>query len=115
MSIFSGIANAEHTFVAWLENELAIIEKDAPKIEAYVENGATYAVATLKIVLAQVEPGSAAANAITLAIQKILTASAVVFDAGASPTVATLFQDVVSNLSGIESLAAVGGRCGDGD
>ncbi len=107
MSIFTSITNAEHTFVAWFEKELAKVEAAAPSVETFVENGSTYAVAALKIVAAQVTPGSQAAGILTKAIQDLLTASAVAYDAGAHPTLATLFQDVVTNLGGLETATGI--------
>ena len=107
MSIFSNIANAAHTFVSWFEKELSKVEAAAPTIEQSVEKGATYGVAVLKIVASQVTAGSPAAGIINTAIGDLLTASAVVFDAGAHPTVATLFQDIVTNLGGLETATGV--------
>ena len=107
MSIFSNIANAAHTFVAWVEKEYATFVKEAPAIEHYIEQGINYAVGVLKIVLAQVEAGSPAANILTKAIQDLLTISAISYDAGAHPSLGGLFQTVINNLSGIESVAGI--------
>lgn len=106
-SIFSKIASAEHTFVAWFEKELSAVEAAAPSIEQSVENGAKYAVTVLKIILPQVEANSPAAKIITTAMSDLLTASAVVYDAGSSPTAASLFQDVVTNLGGLETASGI--------
>lgn len=107
MSIFSAIANAEHTFVAWFEKELAKVETAAPIIETFVENGVTYAVGVLKVIASQVDASSPAASIISKAISDLLTASAVVYDAGAHPSTASLFQDIVGNLSGLESAVGI--------
>lgn len=107
MSIFSNISNAVHTFVGWVEKEYATFMKEAPTVEHYIEQGVTYATGVLKIVLAQVEAGSPAANALTKAIQDLLTVSAIAYDAGAHPSLGGLFQVVISDLSGIESLAGI--------
>lgn len=107
MSIFSGIENAAHTFVGWIESEWTKFEKAAPSIEALTEAGAKYAVGVLTIVSAQVEPGSEAAKIISTALADIETASAVVYDAGAHPSVATLWQDIVGNLGALETATGI--------
>ena len=107
MSIFSNIASAAHTFVAWFEKELSKVEAAAPTIEQSIESGCTYAVTVLKIVLTQVDAASPAAKIITTAISDLLTASAAAYDAGAHPTLATLFNDIVTNLGGLESATGI--------
>ena len=89
MSIFSSIANAAHTFVSWFEKEWAKFQKDAPTIEVFIEQGVVYATGVLKIVLSQMDAASPAAAIITKAIQDLLTLSAVAYDAGAHPTLAS--------------------------
>lgn len=103
MSIFGAIANAEHTAVAWIEKEWSKLQTEAPKIEQVADAGFKYATASLTIVLEQVGATSPAGSVISEAIKDITTLSAVVFDAGASPTVSGLIGDVVTNLSGLLS------------
>jgi len=107
MSIFSSIANAGHTFVSWFETEVNKFQKDAPAIETFIEQGVAYATGVLKIVLAQVDANSPAAGILSKAIQDLLTLSAVAYDAGAHPSLASGFQDVVSNLTALESAAGI--------
>lgn len=107
MSIFSTIANAAHTFAAWFEKEITAAEKNAPAFERTVEASAKYASGVLAIVASQVEPGSDAAKIISTALSDLKVASAVVYDAGAHPTAATLFQDIVSNLGGLETATGI--------
>jgi hypothetical protein len=107
MSIFSSIAAAEHTFLAWFHKEVAAIEAAAPTIETDIENGVAYSTGILKIVASQVEAGSPAADIISKATQTLLTLSAVAYDAGAHPSLATGFQDVVKNLSGLETATGI--------
>jgi hypothetical protein len=107
MSIFSNIANAAHTFVSWFETEVAKFQKNAPTVETFIEQGVAYATGVLKIVLAQVDANSPAAGILGKAIQDLLTLSAVAYDAGAHPSLASGFQDVVTNLSGLESATGI--------
>lgn len=107
MSIFSGIANAEHTFVSWFESEITKFEKAAPTIETDIENGVKYSTGVLAIVSSQVDAGSPAAKIISTAVSDLKTLSAVAYDAGAHPTLATGFEDVVTNLSGLESATGI--------
>lgn len=107
MSIFSAIAHAEHTFVAWFEKEVTRFENAAPAIETDIEQGVKYAVGVLKIVASQVTPGSAAAGILSTAVQDLTTLSAVTFDAGAHPSLASGFQAVVDNLSGLEKATGI--------
>ena len=81
--------------------------QDAPAIEAFIEQGVAYATGVLKIVLAQVDANSPAAGILSKAIQDLLTLSAVAYDAGAHPSLASGFQDVVSNLTALESAAGI--------
>lgn len=107
MSIFSAIANAEHTFVAWFEKEITKIEGAAPTIERDVENGVSYATSVLTIVGSEVEAGSPAANIISTAISDLKTLSAVAYDAGVHPTLASGFQDIATNLGALESATGI--------
>jgi hypothetical protein len=101
------IAAESHTFLAWLHKELAEVEAAAPTIETDIENGVSYSTKILKIVASQVEAGSPAANVISKATQDLLTLSAVAYDAGAHPTLASGFQDVVTNLGGLETATGI--------
>ena len=103
MSLFSNLAAAKNTFVAWIEKEYAKFQSEAPAIETFIENGVKYATGVLKIVLSQVDANSPAAKIITTAVQDLLTLSAVVYDAGAHPSLASGFQDVVANLGALET------------
>ena len=104
MSIFS---NDLHTFVSWFESEITKFEKAAPTIEKDAEAAFTYATTSLGIVAAQITPGSAAAGIISKAVADLKTASAVVYDAGAAPSVGILVNDVVTNLGGLEAATGV--------
>jgi DNA-binding FrmR family transcriptional regulator len=107
MSIFSKIASAAKTAVNWLEQEFTKIEGNIPAIETMIEVGVKYSVSVLKIVLSQVEAASPAAKILSTAIQDLLTLSAVAFDAGAHPSLATEFQAIVNNLAGLESATGI--------
>jgi len=107
MSIFSEMASAEHTFVGWFEKEITAIEKNAPTIERSAEATFTWATTGLTIIDTLLTAGSPAAGIVGKAISDLKVASATVYDFGASPTAGGLIKDVVSNLSGLESVAGV--------
>jgi len=102
MSIFSNIVNAEHTFAAWAEKELLKLEGVAPTIERVVDTVLTYAGPALQTVvtLEAGEPAGALVAKIIGTVQSDLTAaSGLINDFGATPSVASVFSAVASNLS----------------
>jgi len=103
MSLFSGVK----TFIGWFEKEIIAFQKNAPTIETDIESGIKYATGVLGIIATQVTEGSTAANIISAAVQDLKVLSAVAYDAGVHPTLASGFQDVVTNLSGLETAAGV--------
>ena len=103
MSIFSAIATAEHTFVAWFEKELAAIKKVAPTLEQTADAGFKYATVVLGIIVAQVPTGSEAEKVINEILSDLKVASAVVYDAGAHPNIGGLVQTIVTNLGALLS------------
>jgi hypothetical protein len=103
----SWFTNAVHTFVGWFEKEITALEKNAPAIERTVEAAAKYATGILTIVGSQVEPGSDAGKIISTALSDVKVASAVVYDAGAHPSVASMFQGIASNLGGLETATGI--------
>lgn len=107
MSIFTEIASAEHTFVAWFEKEITALEKAAPTLEKDADAVFTYATTGLAIVASQLEAGSPAAVLVSKALADLKTASATVYDFGTSPTIGTFIQSIVSNLGGLEGLAGI--------
>lgn len=107
MSIFSAIAKAEHTFVAWAEKEWSKLQTEAPKIEAIADAGFKYATVGLSIIQKQVGPDTEAGKVIAEAIKDISTVSAVVYDVGAHPMLGSILNDVVSNLSGLLSASHI--------
>lgn len=107
VSIFSNIAAAKNSFIAWIEKECAKLEAEAPTIETMIETGVKYATGVLKILLTRVDAASPAAKIITTAISDLLTLSAVAFDAGAHPSLASGFQDIASNLSALENATGI--------
>lgn len=110
MSIFSAIANAEHTFAAWAEKELTALVNAAPTIEQVAEPVIKYAGAALQIA-AGIELGSPAAaivgSVVTQAQTDLLTASATIHDFGATPTAGSIIRAVINNLSGLLSAGHV--------
>lgn len=102
MSIFSKIAAAEHSTVAWLEKELTLLEKKAPAIEKVIDVGLSYIGPVLQIALESIGDTAVAAlvgKVISQAHSDLLVGSALVNDFGATPTAASIFESVKTNLS----------------
>lgn len=110
MSFFSAIEKAEHSTVAWLEKEITALENKAPTIERVVDAGIAYVGPLLQLALTSIGAGGAAAainTVITAAQAKIHAASALITDFGPTPTAASMFSTVQTELSGILSLIDV--------
>lgn len=110
MSLFSKIANAQHSTVAWLEKELAALEGKAPTIERVIDAGLSYIGPVLQIGLTAIGDGPEAAlvgTVISKAQIDLKAASAVVTDFGPNPTAASIFEAVKSNLGALLSAAQV--------
>ena len=102
MSWLSAIENAEHSTVAWIEKELAAIEGKAPTIERVIDAGLTYIGPVLQIGLTAIgdAPAAAAVGPVIAEAQAGLkAASALVTDFGPTPTAASVFASVQTNLS----------------
>lgn len=104
MSIFSAITSAEHTFAAWAEKELIKLVAVTPKVEAVAAAVLKYAGPALQIVVTA-EAGSAAgtlvASVITEAQTDLIAASSLIYDFGATPSVASIIDSVVKNLAAL--------------
>jgi hypothetical protein len=109
-SFFTGVANAEHSTVAWLEKELTALENEAPTIARVVDAGIAYVGPLLQLVLQGInEPGLAdAVKSVVAKVQLDLNAgSALVTDFGPSPTAASVFASVETNLSSLLTVTGV--------
>lgn len=118
-SIFSGIAKAEHSTVAWLEKELVAFENKAPAIEKVIDAGLSYIGPLLQMTLAFTGQEAAAGivgKIVGQAQNDLKAASALVTDFGPTPTAASIFGAVEKNLqtlltdahvTGTQSVAAV--------
>lgn len=110
MNIFSKITSAEHTFAAWAEKELAKLWTEAPKIEQVASSILTYAGPALQTIVT-VEAGSAAGAIVGKVVaqaQADLTAAAgLVYDFGATPSVASVLTAVKNNLDALLSAGHV--------
>jgi len=104
MSIFSKIANAEHTFAAWVEKELAKLLGAAPKIEAVADTILKYVGPALQTIVTA-EAGSAAGAAVGKVIAEaqsdLMAVSGLVYDFGAQPSTASVVSAVQSNLAAL--------------
>ena len=108
MSIKTFIADlkgAEHTFVAYFEKTAIAVEKAAPGVERVIAACLGYATPMLDLALAAVPGGAAAIPEATAIVQEakdaLTVASSVVYDAGPTPTGASLFTSVATNLNGL--------------
>lgn len=110
MSIFTGIANAEHTFAAWCEKEWTALYNEAPKLEQVADTTLKYASGALQIA-ASVEANNPAiadiSKVLTTAQTGITAASGLIADFGATPTVTGILSGVSANLSGLLTAAHV--------
>lgn len=100
-SVFHGIDKAAHSTVAWLEKQLAALVKAAPKIEHVIDAGLAYVGPVLELSLTTIGEGDAAAKVVDVVREAqgaLNAASALVTDFGPSPTAASIFNSVQSNL-----------------
>lgn len=103
-SIFTGIAAAEHSTVAWLEKELAVFVKEAPAIEGVIDAGLSYVGPVLTIALDATGNEALATEAGKVIVQAqsdLKAASALVTDFGPTPTAASIFAAVEANLGAL--------------
>lgn len=110
MSIFSAIASAEHTFVAWAEKEWTAVYKSAPKVEQVLAAALKYAGPALQTVVsleAGAPAGAVVGKILTDAQAGLVAASGLVYDFGATPTVGGVLSSVQSSLSGLLSAGHV--------
>lgn len=106
MSIFSSIANAEHTFAAWAEKELAKVLGAAPTFLQIADTTLAYAGPILQTVLSAAGQSAAATEAgkvIAQAQSDIVVVRAVITDAGPVPSAQALLASVQTNLAGLLS------------
>lgn len=104
MSLFTSIASAEHSTMAWIEKELTALEGAEPKIEKVVDAGVSYIGPVLEIALDALGQTAAATEvgAIVSKAQTDLTAvNALITDFGPTPTAASVLASVKTNLSTI--------------
>lgn len=107
MSIFSKIASAEHTFAAWAEKQIAKLLGEAPTFLQIADITLSYAGPVLQTVLAGVGQTALADEAGTVikqALSDITVVQAVIHDAGAVPTAASMLAAIQADLA--EVLAA---------
>ncbi len=110
MSIFSSIANAEHTFAAWAEKELGKLSAEAPALTKTVDTIVQY-VGGVASILAGIEGGPAASAAVTSAVSAVQTGvtaiSGLVADFGATPTAASIAGSLAANATELLAAAKV--------
>lgn len=101
-SIFAKIANAEHTFAAWAEKQLAKLSTEAPKIEQVADTVLTYAGPALQTIVT-LEAGAPAGAIVAKVVQQaqadLTAASGLIYDFGATPSAGSVIASVQSNLS----------------
>ena len=95
---------AEHSTVAWLETEITKIEGKAPAIEKVIDAGLKYVGLAAQVALdATGDPAAAAVvgSVVSEAQTDLAVASALVADFGPTPTAASDFAAVQTNLNGL--------------
>ena len=103
-SFFEKIEGAEKSTVAWLAKTLTAIEGKEPAIAKVVDAAITYVVPVLKIALTATGDPAAALVIGEVAAQAetdLNVASALVTDFGPTPTAATAFHAVATNLGAL--------------
>ena len=99
-----------HTFGAWAEKELALLVGKAPAIEQTVASILKYAGPALQTVVT-VEAGAPAGAIVGKVIGDaqagLIAASGLIYDFGASPSVASVIGSVQTNLSALLSAGHV--------
>lgn len=103
-SLFAKIEGAAKSTVAWLEKELIEVEGKAPTIERVIDAGLGYVGPALQLGLTALGdvPAAAAVGVVVAKAQSdLLAASALVTDFGATPTAASMFASVKTNLSAL--------------
>ncbi len=110
MSIFTAIANAEHSTAAWIEKELLAIEKKAPTIAKVTDATIKYVSLALQVALDSVGQTTLATevgNISSTAQSELLAISATITDFGPTPTAATALAAVQANIGTILTTAGV--------
>lgn len=93
-----------HTFGAWAEKELAKLVGIEPKIEQIAGTVLTYAGPALQTIVtaeAGAPAGALVGKVISAAQADLTAASGLIYDFGASPSVASVISSVQTNLSGL--------------
>jgi hypothetical protein len=101
---FTEVVGLEHTTMAWIEKTLAEVEGKAPGIEKIIDAGITYITPVLQIATnAAGDPALAAQIGAVSAQAKtdLAVASALVTDFGPTPTAASAFTAVQTNLGAL--------------
>jgi hypothetical protein len=109
-SIFTDVANAEHSTAAWLEKTVMEIEGKAPQIDKVIDTTLEYVGLVLQTgldAMGNVPGATLVGTVVTKARTALSVASALVTDLGPTPTAASAFADVQANLSAVLGAAQV--------
>lgn len=101
MSIFSKITSAVKTFAVYAEKELAKLVGAAPKIEAVAATILKYVGPALQILVtaeAGAPAGAIVGSVVSEAQKDLIAAGSLIYDFGATPTVASVIKGVSDNL-----------------
>ena len=99
-----------HTFGAWAEKELAALVGKAPAVEQVIASVLKYAGPALQTVVtaeAGAPTGALVGKVIADAQAGLTAASGLIYDFGASPSLASVVSSVESNLSALLSAGHV--------
>lgn len=103
-SFFAAIENAEKSTIAWIAKTLTAVEGKAPSIERVVDASLAYVGPVLQIGLGALGQTALAAEVgpvIAEAQSVLLATSATITDFGPTPTAASAFAAVATNLSAL--------------
>lgn len=104
MSLLSAIKSAEHSFAAFAEKAWAKIYGETPTIAKITSTVLKYVGPALQMVVsAEVGPaaGAEVGAVIKEAQEDLLAASSLIYDFGATPSLASIFSGVNTELSGL--------------
>lgn len=104
MSLLSAIKNAEHSFVAYAEKAWAKLYAATPKIEQLASTTLKYVGPALQMVVSAelgAPAGAIVGNVIKEAQTDLLAAGSLIYDFGATPSLASIFTGVNNDLAGL--------------
>lgn len=110
MAFLDGIKNLAHTFAAWVAKEWTVVYNEAPKVEHIAASILNYAGPALQVVIG-LEGGPAAAEEVGKILNdakaRLTAASGLIYDFGATPSVAGLLSTTAANIDQVAQLTSL--------